>query len=63
MPRELTVEPRQKQSAKAFKCPSCFDYGIVLLVERVIIGVTDLVANSMPCTCPSGDQWKGEYSK
>lgn len=51
-----------KVAKKSFKCPSCFDYGIVILTDRAIIGITDLMENSMPCTCPSGDQWKREYA-
>lgn len=52
-----------KNAPSMYGCQVCFDYGIVILVERIIVGITDLMENSMPCTCSAGDQWKAEYAR
>ena len=45
------------------RCSNCHDSGIVFLVDRTIVGYTDLMENSMPCIlCPAGEALKAEYA-
>lgn len=55
-------EHRKQPVKMPVRCQICLDSGIVFLVERAIVGITDLLANSMPCTCVAGDAMKPEYA-
>jgi hypothetical protein len=44
------------------RCTACHDSGMVFMIECPIVGYTDLMLNTAPCTCPAGDQWKAEYT-
>ena len=56
--REQTV-PRVTPPCR---CSNCHDSGIVFLVQRDIVGYTDLMENSMPCIlCAAVEELKPEY--
>lgn len=60
--RDLSLfRPKVEPPPPVYRCQACQDCGIVFLVNRRIVGMTDLLESSMPCMCALGDQWKEQY--
>lgn len=61
MPTKSLFERPKLAIQARVRCQACSDFGFIILVERTLIGVHDLLNNSAPCTCSIGDQWRKEY--
>ena len=60
-PRDFAPRVQPQRLAAKARCATCSDSGLVFLDQGLIVGITQLLARSMPCVCPAGDWVREQF--